>query len=367
MQNLEQLGALVETLESQEKIKKDYLVNGSNLIFHEGNLVMTHADQNVTFKPTSIFHSQIGEKLNIPKGYYDKMKEKAVKLLDDNVNHWLKDEGKNMLIRSFRPEEGDNVARAFLSDRYNMIDNVDVLMQALESIKDSGFKVDIVGAELSETRMYLKVTCPDIEIKATEMLKNYRKTVQVGTGIISGFVLQNSEIGYGSFQISPRAVVLACDNGLVNTSDAMRKVHLGGKLDDLDFHKNDRIKNANRKLVKEQVRHAVAQFLSKDYLQKTINKFTELGQKEIEAPIAGVVEVVAKDYGITQEKKSELLNFFIRGGDTRRIGMANAITELAQTYGDPDQRNDTEAITWDMLKNFNRIEASAIKAEVKAN
>lgn len=364
---MQQLEQLVATLEAQEEIKKDFLAPTSDLHFLDGNLVMLHAGQTVTFAPTTVFHGQVSEKLGIPKGYYDKMKEKALHLLDDNVNHWLRDEGKNILIRAFVREDGDNDARAFLSDRYNIIDNMEVLMQALESIKESGLQVEVAGAELSDTRMYLKITCPEVEVQATEMLKNYRKSYAAGTGVISGFIVQNSEIGCGSFQIQPRAVVLACKNGLVNTKDSFRRVHLGAKLDELDFYKNDAVKNANRKLVKEQVKHAVTKFLSKDYLTSLVNTFTELGNKEIEAPIAGVVEVVSKTYGFSEEKKKSLLDHFIRGGDTRRIGMVNAVTELAQTFEDADDRNDTENISYDMLTNFNKIEAAAIKVDIKSN
>lgn len=364
---MEQLQQLVETLEAQEQIKKDYLVNGDNLVFVDGNLVMLHAGQRVTFSPSTVFHGQVSEKLGIPKGYYDKMKEKALHLLDDNVNHWLHEEGKNLLIRTFVREDGDNDARAFLSDRYNIIDNFDCLFQTLEAIKESGLEVDITRAELSETRMYLHVTCPQIEVEATKLLKDYKKAIGVGYGIISGFVLKNSEIGYGSFEVMARAMVKACMNGMVSMKDAMRRVHLGGKLDELDFHKNSDVRNANRKLVKEQVKHAVKRFLSKDYLENLINTYTELGVKEIEAPVSGVIEVVAKDYGITQDKKKDLLNFFIRGGDTRRIGMVNAITELAQTFEDADQRNDTEAMGLDILQNFNKIEAAAIKIDAASN
>jgi hypothetical protein len=364
---MSQLQQLVETLEAQEQIKKDFLAPSADMHFVDGNLYMLHAGQQVIFSPTTVFHGQVAEKLGIPKGYYDRMKEKALHLLDDNVNHWLHDEGKNLLIRTFVREDGDNDARAFLSDRYNIIDNFDVLLQALESIKESGLEVNVSGAELSQTRMYLHITCPQIEVEATEMLKYYRRTIEVGSGIISGFVLQNSEIGFGSFQVAPRAVVLACNNGMVNTRDAMRRVHLGGKLDELDFYKNDAVKNANRKLVKEQVKHAVQKFLSKDYLKNLVNTFTELGAKEIEAPIANVMEVVAKNYGFSQEEKASLLDHFIRGGDTRRIGVINAVTELAQTFDDADHRNDTEAISYELLTSFNKIEAAAVKADIKAN
>lgn len=364
---MQQLEQLVQTLQEQEEIKKDYLAPSTNLHFLNGNLVMIHAGQSVTFSPTSVFHGQVSEKLGIPKTYYDKMKGKALQLLDDNVNHWLKEEGKNLLVRTFTREDGDNTARAFLSDRYNMIDNFDCLFETLNAIKETGLKVDVSGAELSETRMYLHITCPEIEIEATEMLKLYRRTIEVGAGVISGFVLQNSEIGFGSFEIAPRAVVLACNNGMVSKKDAMRRVHLGGKLDELDFHKNSDVKNANRKLVKEQVKHAVKQFLSKDYLTKLVNRFTELGSKEIEAPINSVIEVVAKEYNFDQDAKKSILDHFIRGGDTRRIGIVNSITEVAQTFEDADKKNDAEAISEDLLMSFNKIEAAAIKLDAKSN
>ncbi len=160
---------------------------------------------------------------------------------------------------------------------------------------------------------------------------------------------------------------MACDNGMVSKKDSMRRVHLGGKLDELDFHKNSDVKNANRNLVKEQVKHAVKKFLSKDYLQNLVNTFTELGAKEIEAPISAVVEVVAKEYGFDQDSKKSLLDHFIRGGDTRRIGIVNSLTELAQTFEDADKRNDTEAISEDVLRNFNKIEAAAIKLDSRSN
>lgn len=364
MQTLEQI---VQTLEEQDKVKKDYLSHPTHLHFVDGNLVMTHSGQEVTFAPTSVFHGQVSEKLGIPKTYYDKMKGKALKLLDENVNHWIKEEGKNLLIRTFTREDGNNDARALLSDRYNMIDNFEVLFNTLDAIKDCGFKVDVSGADLSETRLYLHITCPEIEVQATEMLKMYRRTFEVGTGVISGFVIQNSEVGFGSFQIMPRAVVLACDNGMVKKSDSMRRVHLGGKLDELDFHKNSDVTNANRKLVREQVKHAVKKFLSKEYLQNLVNTFTELGAKEIEAPIAAVMEVVAKDYGFDQDSKKSLLDHFIRGGDTRRIGIVNSVTEMVQKFEDVDKRHDTEAITEDLLLNFDKIEAAAIKLDSKAN
>lgn len=364
---MQQLQSLIETLESQNDIKKDYLSASGSLSFVNGQLVMAHAGTNVKFTPTPHFHAQMAEKLSIPKGYYDRMREKALNLLDDNVNHWLSDEGKNLLVRAFEPGEGDNVARALLSDRYNMIDNLEVLMETLDAIKATGIPVDVIGAELSDTRMFLRITCPEIEVQATEMLRAYRRAIEAGSSVITGFELQNSEIGCGTFQIAPRAVVLACKNGLIKTNDALRRVHLGGKMDELGFYNNPEVKKANMELVKKQVSHAVKTFLSKDYLTRLVDSFTELGAKKIEAPIQAVVEVIANEYNITQERKSRILDYFIDGGDRRRIGMVNAITQEVQELTDIDLKHDSETITYDLLTKFDKIEAAAIKIERSAN
>jgi hypothetical protein len=364
---MEQLQNLVSVLEKQKLSQKDYVASPSSLSFVDGNLVITRDKTPITYTPSKIFHQQVSDVLNIPRGYYDRMKSKSKNLLDDNVNYWLSQEDKNRLIRTFEYKGEDNKARAFLSDRYNMIDNLEVLYEALEALKQTGHHIEIAAAELSESRMFLSVTCPDVEIQAKQLLKDYRLSIDRGTEIISGFELQNSEVGKGRFIIMPRGVVLACNNGLVIEKDALSRVHLGGQLDELEMFKNSAVINANRKLVREQVKHAVKMFLSKQYLQKLVDTFTVMGDKPIQAPIASVIEVVAKDYGITEDRKANILNFFIKGGDTRRIGLVNAITEELQTLSDADLKHDSELIPYTMLTKFDSIEKLALKTKFTTN
>lgn len=363
-----QLETLVQTLEHQNTEKKDYIANGASMSFVDGNLIVARNGAEIEYAPTTIFHGQVAEKLQIPKTYYDRLRVKAVKLLDENVNHWLHKEQKNVMLRAFENDD-NNIARAFLSNSYSIIDNYDVLFEALDAIKATGLEVDIVNAELSEQRMYLKVQCPSIEVKAEQMLKNYARAGGqiVNMGIFSGFVMSNSEIGQGAFQIAPRAVVGCCNNGLVMAKDALRRTHLGARMDELDFHTNEAVKAANLKLIKEQVKHAVKVFLSKNYLTKLIDVYTTLGDKPIEAPVANVIEVVAKDYGLSDVRKHSLLNHFIKQGDNRRIGIVNAITEECQGLKDADLKHDTEVVALDILNNFNKIEAKAFKTKFTSN
>lgn len=369
LQNIEQLQGLLATLEYQETVKHDVVANSKNhLSFINGELIIIDGKEEITFAPTDHFHTQVSEKLGVPMPYYKKMMGQAINLLDDNLNHWLSAEDKNFLVRTFRDaSSNDNKARAFLSDRYGIIDNHQVLIEALEAIKKTGLHIDIVNAELSETRMFLKVVCPEVEVKATEMLKLYRPSVEQGFGVISGFTLQNSEIGAGSFKISPRGVVLACTNGLISTKDELKNVHLGSKMDELGFNKNKDVMNANRRLIQEQIKHAVKIFLSKEYLTKLVDVYTEIGQPKIEAPIDKVIEVVGKTYSISEERKANILKYFVEGADTRRMGLASAMTREVQDLTNADQKHDTEVASFEMLKGFDKIEAAAFKLKASKN
>lgn len=361
-----QLENLVSVLETQNEQKKDFITSGMNLSFAGGNLVVMRDRKEIEYSPTSIFHSQVAEKLNIPKAYYDRMRVKAADLLDSNVNHWLHKEQKNIMVRAFENDD-NNIARAFLSNSYSILDNYEVLFEALEAIKLTGLEVEIVNAELSEQRMYLKVVCPEVEVQAKKMLENYGRAAGVNFGVMSGFVLQNSEIGMGAFQIAPRGVVKVCMNGMVMQKDALRKTHLGAKMDELGFNTNEAVKAANLKLIKEQVKHAVKVFLSKQYLTKLVDVYTELGDKTIEAPVANVIQVVANTYNISEERKGKLLQHFIKQGDNRRIGLVNAITEECQGLKDADLKHDSEVICMDILTGFNKIEAAAFKTKFTSN
>lgn len=370
LHNPKELKQLVDVLEYQDSVKKDLVLDSAkHLHFIGGQLVLLDGKKKIKLTPTEHFHSQVAEKFDIPRGYYKKMLADATKLLDSNVNHWLKSESKNLLLRTFQggADYYKSTARALLSDRYSMIDNYAVLMEALGAIKETGLTIEIVNAELSETRMYLKVVCPDVEIKAKELLYMHRQSVDLGFGVVSGFTLSNSEIGAGSFKITPRGVVLSCTNGLISTKDELKNVHLGAKMEQLGFDKNKAVMQANLKLIREQIKHAVKIFLSKEYLQKLINVYKQLGDVPIEAPIEKVIQVVGKEYQISDERKSNILKYFIEGGDTRRMGLASAMTREVQDLQNADQKNDTEIASFEMLRNFETIEKAAHKIKITAS
>ena len=350
----ENLQNLVQTLEKRNSLKTDYVVPAQKLIWTSDNefIVNTDAEQQLFYKPTELFESQIAEKLGIPMAYFKKMKDKVPALLQENINQWLSfNKSKKYLVRGLNNYETNiNTGRAFLSDGYNIIDDYDVLFAALDAIKQTGVKVEITKAEVSDTRLYLHVTCPDVELQAEEFLKGYLKENDAaGNGIISGFVLTNSEVGKGAFEIRPRAVICKCNNGLIVKDERFRKIHLGSKLEAGEIVWSDETRKKNHDLVISQVKDAVNTYLSPEYLGVMINKIAELKNIQLKHTIDSV-QNVCKTLDIPDKHKAEILEYFIKDGDHTAAGIFGAVTREAQNM-DLDLQFDVEGRIVDLMFN----------------
>jgi hypothetical protein len=81
-----------------------------------------------------------------------------------NVNAWLDGDDRKFLLRCLRPASGDGpgAARAFLSDGYKIIDNLDVLLAVLDGVRQASAPVQVDGCDLTERRMYVRVICEQV-------------------------------------------------------------------------------------------------------------------------------------------------------------------------------------------------------------
>ena len=62
------------------------------------------------------------------------------------------------------------MARAFLSDSYKVIDNLDALMATLDGIRQAGTEVVFDGLDLTERRLYARVVAPGVGAIAPALL-----------------------------------------------------------------------------------------------------------------------------------------------------------------------------------------------------
>lgn len=384
------LKQLRETLMSQRVRAVDYVASAGALRSDLTDLVLSGTESEISedgVTPTAGRYSLtrgaengLASMLDIPTKYMGRMRSTLPTLYDDNVNGWLdNDPSRKFLLRLLRSEAGDGlsdgVVRAVLSNSYKPIDNLDVLLAALDGIRKAGVKVAIDGCDLTDNRMYVRVAAPEVMALAPTLLKGYRNPFGGGGAVrangardtagllgafgpgsgphagyeageqpvvFGGFVLSNSETGNGAFSITPRLIVKICKNGLTIPVDAFRRTHLGAKLEEGVVKVSAETQQRNLALVRSQTSDVVSTFLDTSYVEKKIAELERDAGVEVKDS-KGTLEQVAKVEMYSQSEADDILNFFIDGGQRTAGGVAAAVTAYAQTIEDGDRAAELEA------------------------
>jgi hypothetical protein len=379
-----ELGDLVTMLRDQQARKVDVVAPATTLRSVDGIIRSTGTDPVISddgvtqgdgyYRPTAVCDEGLADKLGVPVAYLKRLRAERPDLYDANVNGWLHGrrplvrpdavgsgqvireavpaDPRSFLVRCFRSDDGQGLARAFLSDRYAVVDNLDVLTAALDGIRDAGVEVNIDGGDLTERRMSVRVTCPAVSVLAPTLLRGYRSPFNGRSGdecpvMWAGFVLTNSEVGAGAYTITPRAVVEVCNNGMTINADALSRVHLGTRLDTGVVRWAEDTQRKALELVKAQTRDAVTTFLSEDYLTDAVARLEARADETVETPEQ--VRTLVKALRYTDADLDGILGHFIRGGQTTRGGVVNAITAYAQDVTDGDLAHDLEARATSLL------------------
>lgn len=201
----------------QQEAKADYLVATDRLYMDTYGdspvirvLDREGIDQIEPLEIQQTAHQQIGTYLDIPSKYYDRMLQRDPALLSYNVNRWFQKEPEQKLLRTM-----DGKARAFLSNRYRRIDNLDIARVVLPIIGEmEGARFE--SCEITDDRMYLKVVNPRLQAE-----------VIPGDIVQAGIMISNSETGLGAVNIQPLIYRLVCSNGMVVNEAGTRRAHIG--------------------------------------------------------------------------------------------------------------------------------------------
>jgi hypothetical protein len=353
-----QLGDLVQLLQAQHDAKLDVVLTAHNLRSQNGTLHLAGVGEPVlradgvtreaVLRPTGIADAGLADKLGIPVHYLRRLRGEHIGLYDANVNGWLEQApGRRLLVRGLDAGPGElGVARAVLSDSYRVVDHLDVLMAALGGIREAGVQVRIPQCDLTEQRMYVKVTCPEVAVHAPALLAGYTSPFTGARGadnplVHAGFLLSNSETGHGSFSLTPQLTVQVCNNGMTITRDVMREVHLGSRLPEGVVRWSADTQHAVVELVTKQARDAVTTFLDRDYVH---TKLAEL-ESEARVPVRrpeSTIEHVGKALRFSADQQNQILEHFLTGGDLTSGGILHAVTSAAQLTPDADLAHDME-------------------------
>ena len=350
------LTQLVELLETQRVRRHDMVVHSDNLRARNGQLIVAGSEPVITmdgvdladgiYTPTAVADEGVADKLGIPLAYVRRLRAENTPLWDANVNGWLERDERAFMLRTFRGDESEaGIARALLSNKYAVTDNYDALLATLDGVRQAGVAVNIDGCDLTERRMIVRISCPEVQALAPTLLKGYRSPFTGASGdenpvLWAGLRITNSETGGGAFAITPEFKVLVCNNGMTITRDALRAVHLGGRLEEGVIDWSEDTQRKNIELVQSKTADAVRTFLNVDYMEKVIARAEREAAKELpkhKDGIAGAVREVTKQAMFTEDQTKGILDHFIKGGQTNMGGVFNAITSFVQTVSDPDE------------------------------
>ena len=280
---------------------------------------------------TPLARRQLAEKLKIPHAYFERMRTERPELLDRNVNAWLERQNdERQLLRTL-----DGNVRAVLSERYRRLDNYDLLEHVLPTLQQLP-EARLESAELTETRLYLKVITPRIAFE-----------VAPGDVVQAGVVVSNSEVGCGMLSVQPLAFRLVCSNGLIASDRMLRKTHVGRALDSEPpsgiVFKDDTLQADDRAFFLR-VRDVVEVAVSESTLRLVGEKLRRAKEIPLEGDPVRAVEVLGQRHGLNEAERAGVLRSLIEGGELSGYGLVNAVTHFSQRVADYDRASELEAL-----------------------
>lgn len=293
------LQTMIEELETQKPLKWDKKLSAPQIAMALAeNTPILRLPNEELFSITKPCHTQIAEKLEIPLKYYHKMEESAPDLLVSNVNTWLRQNGKEIFLRGL-----GNSVRAFLSDRYRVIDHLDVLLCALNELQ--AHDAEIEDCYLSEIEMNLKV-------KSAKLKDFVRHKDDL---IMGGIFITNSETGHKALRVEPRMFRVKCSNGMIVEELVTREIHIGN---------GDEISD---EIVYLSLRRSIRELFGRfGEIVLMLRESTEIKIRNAHKVIQNVVE----QYKLSESQKANILMAFGAEPEYDKYGIANAVTLAAQ-------------------------------------
>lgn len=423
---------MLNILNDQQARKIDMVIPAEKLRFEEGRLIIANqemileedgfSDPNGAYLPTTVFDDSVAERLDIHPTYLRRLRqgrdhaktgkiisEPRLDLYDANLNGLLQgrkakvryDENhlltaeievlrdavpadpRSFLVRLFRGDDGEGIARALLSNKFARLDNLDGLMAMLTGIQEAGIDPATlrISGDLTETRMYVHVAAPQIAAMAPKLLEGYRSPFDIGVEgakrqtrgysleerialgqeflarghgdgnhkfyepgtepiVHSGFKLANSEVGNGRWVLTPEFTLLRCSNGVTMTREMFGRTHVGSRMEDGHIEWSNDTQSKELAFVTAQTRDLVKLALSQEYLEAKIAELEENSDVVVENP-QKAIEVLAKKLAFSKSEQEGILQFFYMGGQHTAGGILQAVTSFSQTL-DADAAYDLD-------------------------
>ena len=345
-QGIKSIEELYQNLEEQRENRKDIIADTRSLVVSstEGitTLSVSTGDDILSYIVSDVSHRQIAERLNIPFKYYDRMRADYPELLDRNINGWLQKNPEKRMLRTL-----DGKLRAFLSDRYRRLDNLELVDHVLPVIAQmKGCSIE--SCDITETHLYMKI-----------INKTLKAEIVPGDIVQAGFVISNSEIGLGALKVEPLVYRLVCRNGLICKELAHKKYHAGRQVEDTDNAYelySDETLAADDKAYFLKVQDIVSAAVNEAKFNLAVEKMrSALNVTTGEDPVK-TVEVLGDRYVLNKTERATILRHFIMGNDFSAFGLVNAVTRSSQDVPDYNRATELERLGGTLLDDAVHLE-----------
>lgn len=267
--------------------------------------------------------TQLCGKIGVPTQYVTKCIDSGrLELAQDNVNSWLEDFNKDLLIR-----EHDNKIRGVLSSRYSICDSHEIL-EVVDKVLDLS-KYTVKGSYISPERLHLR------------LVDKVQLPVE-GEDLFAGIMIDSSDVGRSILSCNFFIYKQVCTNGLVSE-------RLGATL----------FKQKHIGITAEEFRDGLAEGLTKvelltensiELIRRTMeaNPYFTRGATLEEEQVEKFIEEVKLRAKLPQKGAEKVVDFMNTKYRNNRWGYINALTEVAQDYT-LDRRIDIEKYAGSLL------------------
>jgi hypothetical protein len=270
-------------------------------------------------------HEQMSQKTPIGSRYYKHMLAHDPELLCANVNRWWTETPKERMVRAeVIPENGAKplgFARAFLSNSYRRLDNLEVCDAMLPMLTADESPWNVTQCGVTDIAVHIEAQAPNIQGE-----------VRVGDPVMLAVKIETGEVGNRALTAKLGFFRLECSNLLMVPSYSQRQVHLGRAADEFVELLSEATLKAEDQLVIDKMRDIVAAMYDTQKFAEMLETATDSADKDkagLKSPVHAT-QLLASDTGLTEVEGVMVWNEMMRGGDPTMWGLTNALTATAR-------------------------------------
>lgn len=266
----------------------------------------------------------------------------------------------------------DDHVRAFLSDRYRVIDNLDLATWALQGLKDVGGQV--LEASVTDRHLRIKMVSTEVWDRVERErtggdsrqwyaggLGNQQFLSRVSARSVEQLPLQggqdtvwpivnvtNSETGHGGYGASVGILQGICFN-LATVEDRLVNVHLGSRLE-TGILSTETVQ-AEARAIMLKLRDTIQSGFDQDAFRRLVDTIRDAAAREIHSPSQATDLLVKASDALVDDDIDNLLGHFrAEPGVPSVYSLGQAVSRYAQDTDDADKADGLEALAGAVLR-----------------